>query len=148
MLIGSFEHTLDAKSRIFIPAKWRESLGDVLIITQGLLDNHELHCLFGMSVAEWDLFSARLAQLPITDMAGQAIRRRLYASAAACEVDKQGRILLPANLRALSDIQKDVTLIGVGNRIELWEPSQFERHNAALEADYSAALAHLAEAGI
>jgi len=148
MLIGSFVHALDAKSRIFIPAKWRESLGDTIIVTQGLLDDRELCCLFGMSVAEWDLFSARLAQLPITDMTGQAVRRRLYASAAACEVDKQGRILLPQNLRTLSGIQKDATLIGVGNRIELWEPAQLDRHNAALESDYGAALQHLAEIGI
>lgn len=148
MLIGSFAHALDAKGRIFIPAKWRESLGDVLIVTQGLLDDCELHCLFGMSTAEWELFSARLAQLPITDMAGQAVRRRLYATAAACEVDKQGRILLPANLRELSGIHKDATLIGVGNRIELWEPAQLARHNAVVEADYAAALQHLSQVGI
>ena len=148
MLIGSFAHALDAKGRVFIPAKWRESLGDILVITQGLLADRELHCLFGMSVAEWDQFSQRLAQLPITDMAGQAVRRRLYASASACELDKQGRIVLPQPLRELTGIEKEVTLIGVGNRIELWEPGQLLRHSAAVEEDYSAALQHLSQVGI
>ncbi len=148
MLIGSFAHALDAKGRVFIPAKWRETLGDVLVVTQGLLADRDLTCLFGMSVGEWDQFSARLAQLPLTDMAGQAVRRRLYATASACEIDRQGRILLPAQLRELSAIQKDVTLIGIGNRIELWEPGQLARHSAAMESDFEAALQHLSQVGI
>ena len=83
MLIGSFTHTLDAKGRVFVPAKWRDDVGDVLIVTLGLLGDKNASCLFGMSVSEWELFSERLAALPVTDVAGQAVRRRLYAMAAA-----------------------------------------------------------------
>ena len=138
MLIGSFAHALDAKGRVFIPAKWRESLGDILVITQGLLADRELHCLFGMSVAEWDQFSQRLAQLPITDMAGQAVRRRLYASASACELDKQGRILLPAELRAYAGLEKDVTIIGNRNHAEIWATEVWNARRAAVTNDQRA----------
>ena len=88
MLIGSFSHTLDAKGRVFVPAKWRDDVGDTLIVTLGLLGESGTACLYGMSVAEWELFSEKLAALPMTDVTGQAVRRRLYATAAACETDK------------------------------------------------------------
>lgn len=148
VLIGSFEHTFDAKGRVFIPAKWRESLGDVIIITEGILGARGVSCLFGMSTGEWEAFSEKLSALPLTDMAGQAVKRRLYTTATACELDKQGRILIPAQLRELVHLKKDATLIGVGNRIELWDPADLRRHTAATEADYDDALAHLAQMGI
>lgn len=148
MLIGSFEHVLDAKGRVFIPAKWREAIGDTIVVTQGLLGAGDVRCLFGMSADAWDGFSKRLAELPLTDVAGQAVRRRLYAMATLCETDKQGRILLPAPLRAVAAIQKEVTLIGVGNRIELWSPPLLAAHSERVESDYEQALAHLAELGI
>lgn len=148
MLIGSFTHTLDAKGRVFVPAKWRDDVGDVLIVTLGLLGDKNASCLFGMSVSEWELFSERLAALPVTDVAGQAVRRRLYAMAAACETDKQGRILIPAQLREAAGLTREATLIGVGNRIEFWEPEQLCRHNEAADAGFTDALQHLQQLGI
>ncbi len=148
MLIGSFEHSLDAKGRVFIPAKWRETLGETMIISRGILCERELTCLFGMSLSEWERFSEKLAQLPVTDMAGQAVKRRLYATAAACETDRQGRILLPMALRETAALLKDATLIGVGNRIEIWNPEQLARHDALTTETYEDALAHLAQLGI
>ena len=148
MLIGSYEHTFDTKGRVFIPAKWRESLGDAVVAMLGILPDNTLRCLFCMSLTEWDAFSARLSALPVTDMAGQALRRRLYASAASCEIDKQGRILLPRNLRETTGIGENAMLVGVGNRFEIWSPEQFERHNEAIERDYGAFLTHLSEMGI
>ncbi len=148
MLIGSFEHMLDAKGRVFIPAKWRETLGDTLIVTLGLLESQREACLSGMSVEEWERFSAKLAALPVTDASGQAIRRRLYSMAAACEIDKQGRILIPAQLRDLAGLTKDATLIGVGERIEIWNAETLAAYSARTEESYSEALAHLAALGI
>ena len=104
MLIGSFEHMLDAKGRVFIPAKWRETLGDTLVVTLGLLDTEREACLSGMSVPEWERFSAKLSALPVSDVSGQAIRRRLYSMAAACEVDKQGRIVMQHHGESMRDI--------------------------------------------
>ena len=148
MLIGSFEHMLDAKGRVFIPAKWRETIGDTIVVTQGLLGTKDVRCLFGMSVEAWEHFSQKLAELPLTDMAGQAVRRRLYAMATLCETDKQGRILLPAPLRLVAEIDKETTLIGVGNRIELWNPALLAAHTGQMEEGYEEALHHLAELGI
>lgn len=148
MLIGTYEHAFDTKGRVFIPAKWRESAGDVIVITEGILGSKDAKCLFGMSVSEWEVFSQKLSLLPMTDLAGQAVKRRLYASAAACEVDKQGRILIPATLREKANIEKDATLIGVGNRIEIWAPLELHKHEELTDADYDEALTHLAGMGI
>ena len=148
MLIGSFSHTLDAKGRVFVPAKWRDDVGDTLIVTLGLLGEGGTACLYGMSVAEWELFSEKLAALPMTDVAGQAVRRRLYATAAACETDKQGRVLIPAQLRETACLTREATLIGVGNGIEFWDPEQLRRHSEAAEAGFADALRHLQQLGI
>jgi len=148
VLIGSFEHMLDAKGRVFIPAKWRDTIGEVLVVTLGLLETQTEQCLFGMSVPAWEAFSEKLSALPVSDAGGQAIRRRIYSMAAACEMDKQGHILLPAALREATGLAKDTTLIGVGDRIEIWNPAALADYNARSEQSYSDALAHLAELGI
>ena len=137
MLIGSFSHTLDAKGRVFVPAKWRDDVGDLLIVTLGLLGDGSTTCLFGMSVSEWELFSEKLAALPVTDVAGQAVRRRLYAMAAACETDKQGRVLVPQMLRDYANLGSDVVVIGVGTRAELWNKDTWESYLAEKEEGYS-----------
>ena len=148
MLIGSFEHMLDAKGRVFIPAKWRETIGDTLVVTLGLLESGSGSCLSGMSVEEWERFSQKLSALPVTDTKGQSIRRKLYSMAAACEIDKQGRILIPAQLRELAGLSKDATLIGVGERVEIWTPETLAAYNVSCEENYGDALAHLASLGI
>ena len=130
MLIGSFEHMLDAKGRVFIPAKWRESVGDTLVVTLGLLESGSGSCLSGMSVEEWERFSQKLSALPVTDTKGQAIRRKLYSMAAACEIDKQGRILIPATLRAYAKLVKDVTVLGTGDKVEIWSKDAYEAYAA------------------
>lgn len=148
MLIGSFEHMLDAKGRVFIPAKWRDSIGDALIVTPGLLETQSARCLFGMAIENWETFSRRLSALPVTDAIGQAVRRRLYSMAAVCEIDKQGRILIPQTLREQAALTKDATLIGVGDRVEIWNPAELSSYSAMSEDSYGEALAHLAGLGI
>ena len=134
MLIGTYDHSFDAKGRVFIPAKWRETVGELIVVTEGILGAKGVCCLFGMSQQEWD--------------AGQAVKRRLYATAAACETDKQGRILIPQSLREYANLAKDAMLVGVGNRVEIWNPADFMRHTELTTAEYDAALAHLAQIGI
>lgn len=145
MLISSFTHSLDAKGRIFVPAKWREDVGDTLVVTIGLTGS-DSSCLYGMSMDAWDTFSRRLIDgMPLSDKDAQAVLRRLYASAAACELDKQGRILLPVSLREAVGLNKDITLIGMGNRIEFWNPEAYLRHTEATQAQYDQMLKHLLE---
>lgn len=148
MLIGSFAHMLDAKGRVFIPAKWRETLGDVVVLTTGVLHTQSIHCLYGMSVPQWQAFSDRLATLPVTDVAGQAVRRRLYAMAAACELDRQGRILIPLSLREEAGLMKEATLVGINDRIEIWNPAALLAYSTQTDEAYESALAHLAQLGI
>ena len=148
MLIGSFSHSVDAKGRIFVPAKWRDDLGKNVIVTRGILQDRSIRCLFGMSETAWRAFSERFSALPETDTIGQAFRRMTFSNAAECEVDKQGRILVPNSLREYAGLDREVTLVGVDNRIEIWDAKALAEQDAALEAQYNAALDVLAKAGI
>ncbi len=148
MLIGSYAHSVDAKGRLFIPAKWREDLGEVMIITRGILERSDAHCLFGMSLVAWKEFATRFSALPETDVQGQAFRRMMFANAAECDMDKQGRILIPNGLREYADLNRDVKLVGVDNRIEIWNVDTLAAYDKAMEEDYSKALNRLAGMGI
>ena len=148
MLIGSFTHGIDAKGRIFIPAKWRDDLGASVIITHGIFSKGDTRCLFGMSEKNWKEFAARFSSLPETDVTGQAFRRMLFSNASECELDKQGRILIPATLREHAELESEGVLVGVDSRIEIWGTARWEAHNSSMADDYNAALLQLAERGV
>lgn len=148
MLIGSFSHGVDSKGRIFIPAKWRDDIGATVIVTHGIFSRSDTRCLFGMSEEAWKEFAARFASLPETDTMGQSFRRMLFSNASDCELDKQGRILIPAALREYADIDKDAVLVGVDNRVEIWNASAWQAHNNNMAKDYNAALIQLSGKGI
>lgn len=143
VLIGSHNHTVDNKGRLFIPAKWRDDLGTTFIVTKGFGK-----CLFGMSLPEWEKLSAKLAALPLTDKQSQQLVRYLSSWATDCELDKQGRILLPAKLRSFAQLDKDTTLIGVTNLIEIWNAELWEAMDAEIEAEYDEMMASMANMGI
>lgn len=148
MLITSFSHGIDAKGRIFIPAKWREELGETVFITQGILGHNNESCLFGMSQASWQAFAGRFSNLPITDTMAQSFRRMLFSNAAECELDKQGRILVPNSLREYAGLQKDAMLVGVDTHFEIWAPEIWSLHKQSMEAEYNKAIERLAQLGI
>ena len=114
MFMGEYNHTIDAKGRLIVPAKFREILGDNFIVTKGL-DG----CLFVYPNDEWTRFEEKLKSLPLTNKNARQFTRFFLAGAAACEVDKQGRILLPQVLREFASLEKDVVLVGVASRIEI-----------------------------
>ena len=143
MLIGSYNHTIDEKGRLFVPAKWREDLGSTFIVTKGTGK-----CLFGMSIDKWTAFSTKLASLPLADIEAQEFVRYISAWATDCETDKQGRILLPAKLRSFADLTDETTLIGVTSRIEIWNASEWERHDSAIASNYDEILRKMAQMGI
>ena len=124
MFMGEYNHTVDAKGRLIVPSKFREQLGDEFVITKGL-DN----CLFVYDNSEWAALEEKLRALPITNTAGRKFSRFLLGSAATCEVDKQGRILLPSVLREFAGIGKDAVLVGVGSRIEIWNKDKWMEAN-------------------
>ena len=115
MFMGEYNHTIDAKGRLIIPSKFREILGDAFVVTKGL-DG----CLFVYDNEEWKRFEEKLRSLPITNKEARQFVRFFLAGATEAEVDKQGRILIPNVLREFAEITKDVVLVGVGSRIEIW----------------------------
>ena len=148
MLINSIEHNVDAKGRLFIPAKWREDLGSTIIITRGMLGKSDRRCLFGMSLTTWDMLLERYNKIAMTDVKAQNALRMTFANACDCELDKQGRILISSTLRKYAGIDKDAVLVGMGNRIEIWSGDMWANQLEASEDDEDDALAYLAGLGI
>ncbi len=125
MLIGQYEHSLDAKGRLIMPAKLREDMGEKFIITKGL-DG----CLFGFSQQEWENFETKLKTLPLTNKNARDFVRFFLSGAMECEIDKQGRFLISSNLRKVATLEKEVVIIGVGTRIEIWNKNKWEEYNS------------------
>lgn len=127
-LIGNYQHSFDAKGRLFIPAKLREDLGDSVYMTRGLEG-----CIFLFSREGWDEFVAGLENAaPLT---AREATRFFGGNAGASDIDAQGRIIVPANLRAISNIGKDVTVVGVLNRLEIWNTDKWEAFNQEITDD-------------
>ena len=130
MLMGEFEHTLDTKGRISMPAKLRKDMGDAFILTKGL-DG----CLFAFSSEEWVNFETKLKSLPLSDKNARNFVRFFLAGATECEIDKQGRFLIPSNLRQAANLEKDAVIIGVGTRLEIWNKSTWKSKDEEISAD-------------
>ncbi|MEG1008662.1 MAG: division/cell wall cluster transcriptional repressor MraZ [Clostridia bacterium] len=126
MLLGEYSHNLDTKGRISIPAKFREDLGMSFIITKGL-DN----CLFIYSKEEWNKFETKLKELPTSNIAARNFIRFFFSGASECEIDKQGRINIPQNLRLHANLTKDVYVIGVSTRVELWDKDVWDNYTSS-----------------
>jgi len=123
VLIGEYDHSLDSKGRLIMPAKLREDMGEKFIITTGL-DG----CLFGFSMEEWKKFEDKLKTLPITNKNARNFVRFFLSGATECELDKQGRFLIVGKLRENAKLEKDVTIIGTGTRIEIWNKEKWQEH--------------------
>ena len=108
-----------------MPAKLREDMGEKFIITKGL-DG----CLFGFSQNEWENFETKLKTLPLTNKNARNFVRFFLAGATECEIDKQGRFLISSNLRNVATLEKEVVIIGVGTRIEIWNKDKWEEYNS------------------
>ncbi len=121
MFMGEYNHTIDSKGRLIVPARFREALGDEFVITKGL-DG----CLFVYAEKEWQVFEEKLRSLPLTNKNSRQFTRFFLAGAAACEVDKQGRVLIPQVLRDFAALEKDVVLVGVASRIEIWSRQRWD----------------------
>ncbi|MCD7745051.1 MAG: division/cell wall cluster transcriptional repressor MraZ [Lachnospiraceae bacterium] len=130
MFMGEYNHTIDSKGRLIIPAKFRELLDDEFIVTKGL-DG----CLFAFPKNEWQIFEEKLRKLPLTQKNARKFTRFFMGGATACELDKQGRILLPQSLREFAKLDKDVVLSGNLNRFEIWNKADWTENNAYDDMD-------------
>ena len=130
MFMSEYNHTLDTKGRLIIPAKFREVLGEEFVISKGM-DG----CLFVYANDDWTAFEQKLTSLPLINKEARQFARFFLAGAATVEVDKQGRILLPAALREFAGLEKDVVLVGVGSRVEIWSKDKWENMNSDTDMD-------------
>lgn len=126
MLIGQYQHNIDIKGRVSVPAKFREDLGAVFYVTKGL-DG----CLFVLSSDEWKGLREKLQSMPISK--SRALQRFFFSGAAEVTVDKQGRVLLPQHLRDHASLTKDVVFVGASSRAEIWDSEKWESVNKVLD---------------
>ena len=143
MLIGEFEHSIDTKGRLVLPAKIKDDLGKEFIVTKGL-DG----CLFGYSLTEWNKFEEKLKTLPLTNKITRDFVRFFLSGAVEEETDKQGRCLLPANLREYASLTKNAVIIGVGTRIEIWDKKKWDEYNSEENLSVDSIAEKMTELGI
>lgn len=143
MLLGEYQHNLDPKGRMAIPAKFRENLSAGAIITRGL-DS----CLFVFTTKEWQLLAEKLVSLPLAQANSRAFVRLMLAGATDVELDAQGRVLIPDYLRKYAGLKKQVVVAGLYNRIEIWDAENWERYKQKTEGASEEIAEKLGELGI
>jgi MraZ protein len=131
MFLGQYEHTIDEKGRLIIPAKYRESLGDNFIITFGL-DT----CLFVYPFEEWKLLAEKIKMLPLGKKDARAFGRILFSRATNCDLDSQGRVIIMKYLRDYARIKREVIVLGVSDRIEIWSKNIWQKYFEEVENSY------------
>jgi len=143
VFMGEYQHSLDAKGRIIVPAKFRDPLGGQCVVTRGLDQ-----CLFLYPPAEWATMEEKLKTLPLTQRDARAFVRFFFSGATDVELDKQGRIMIPAALRDYAGLTKDVVVIGVSTRVELWSKENWERYVAEAESSFESIAEKIVDLGI
>ncbi|QUG40995.1 division/cell wall cluster transcriptional repressor MraZ [Psychrobacillus sp. INOP01] len=132
MFMGEYQHNVDAKGRLIIPSKFREHLEDNFVLTRGL-DN----CLFGYPMNEWRKLEEKLKELPVTKKDARAFTRFFFSGATEVEIDKQGRINIPNNLRSYAKMDKECIVLGVSNRLEIWAKDAWENYFVESEDSFN-----------
>ena len=142
MLIGEYEHTIDAKKRMALPAKFRRDLGKEAVITRGLDQ-----CLFVYPMQEWKRVAEALANLPTGQASNRSFTRLFLAGAAHVETDGLGRILIPDYLKQYAELSEKVAIVGVGKRLEIWDAKRWEVYKAETEKQADTLAERLGEIG-
>jgi MraZ protein len=143
MLLGEYNHTLDTKGRMAMPAKFRDKLTAGAIITRGI-DN----CLFVFANVEWEELAKKLIALPLAQSNSRAFVRLMLAGATDVSLDTQGRILIPDYLRKYAGLKKDTTVAGLYNRIEIWDRAAWNVYKTKTESSSEQIAEQLGELGI
>jgi MraZ protein len=143
MFLGEYAHTIDDKGRLTIPAKFRDELEGGVVITRGL-DK----CLWAYGRSEWEVLAEKISKLPTTNEAARDFARFMFSGAFDSLPDRQGRILIPQNLRSYANIDSETVIIGVMNRLEIWLPNRWSEVVSRVEQDPKAIAAQLQDLGI
>jgi len=131
VFIGEYAHSLDAKSRLIVPAKFRGELGNNFVMTRGLEG-----CLFVFPQDKWQIIAEKISSLPLMKKDARKFSRLFLAGATEAETDKSGRFIIPAGLIEHAALQKECTIIGVQNRIEIWSKERWRAFNDTSSAEY------------
>ncbi|MEK3788201.1 MULTISPECIES: division/cell wall cluster transcriptional repressor MraZ [Paenibacillus] len=123
MFMGEFQHSMDDKGRLTVPSKFRDALGASFVVTRGLDQ-----CLFVYPMEEWGNMEQKLKALPMMKADARAFSRFFFSGATECELDKQGRVHLPGNLREYAKLDKDCVVLGVSSRVEIWSKETWEQY--------------------
>ena len=141
MLLGAYDHTLDDKNRLTLPAKFREAFIDGVVITRGL-DG----CLYAFRRQDWDrLVDSRLSALDPLSPEGRRLQRHFFSGASEAELDKQGRVMIPAQLIEHAKLSKDVVVAGVNDRLEVWDRAAWRKELAEVEGSAEDVAERLAD---
>ena len=143
MFLGKFLHTVDSKGRVTIPAKFRPNLAGGIVVTRGID-----RCLYIYPQAEWDRLAGRVRELPLTKKDARSFVRFLFSEASDCMPDRQGRILIPGYLREYANLDSEIVIAGLDNRLEMWSSSAWHDDNSDLEKDAQTLAEKLGELGI
>ncbi len=143
MFLGEYEHTIDGKGRLTIPARFRAELAQGMVVTRGL-DG----CLLIYPLPEWEKLAAKVNGLPLTKKDARTFTRLIYSGATLCQPDRQGRILLPQYLREYANIDSQGVIIGLFSRLEIWNPQHWQEVRRKVEEEGDAIAEQLADLGI
>ena len=143
MLIGEYKHTIDSKKRLAIPAKFRQTLGEQAVITKGLEN-----CLVIYTLKEWERRAKELEELPSSQADARNFARIMLSGASEAELDKLGRILIPGYLKDYACLKKNVAVLGLSNKIEIWDEDKWEEHKKKTETEAGDIAERLKELGI
>lgn len=142
MFIGEYQHALDTKNRMIVPVKLRDGLGNKFVITKGL-DG----CLYAYPIEEWMILQEKLKTLPITNKDARSFVRFFFSGACEVETDKQGRGLIPQNLKEYAGIEKEIVSIGVLSRVEIWSKEKWLKYNDS-DIDFDSIAEKMSNLGI
>lgn len=140
MFLGRYSHNVDTKGRLAIPARFRDALGTEIVITRGID-----RCLSLYPMETWTPLAEKVSTLSISDPDARNFRRMVFAEASYLEVDRQGRILLPSDLRQYAGIEREATVVGVHSYIEIWNPERWNTQSQVMEEEGSSIAERLAE---
>lgn len=121
--MGEYQHSIDAKGRMIVPAKFRELLGETFVLTRGLD-----HCILGYPMDEWRKLEQKLKDLPMTKKDARAFARFFFSGASEIELDKQGRINIPSTLINHANLEKECIILGVSSKIEIWAKAAWDSY--------------------
>jgi len=143
MFIGEFNYKIDAKKRLAVPAKFRDDLDGKVVVTRGL-DG----CLFLYQLDEWRKLAEKISNLPLSQADARSFARVMLAGAMEVEIDSSGRILIPDYLKEYADLEKEITIAGVYNRMEIWDKDKWEDYKEKTESEVGDIAEELKELGV